>query len=51
MNAKPKVLCATAPVDERTIWPLPNSHKTHEECAMEHKHGIEAEIQHRASRK
>ena len=46
MNAKPKFLSATATVDERTILPLPNSRKIHEECAMEHKHGIEAEIQH-----
>ena len=46
MNTKPKFLSATATVDERAILPLPNSRKIHEECAMKHKHGIEAEIQH-----
>ena len=46
MNPKPKVLSATATVDKRAITSLPDSRNLDEECAVEHKHGIEAEIQH-----
>ena len=46
MNSKPTFLSATAAVDKRAILPLPDSRNIHEECAVEHKHDIEAEIQH-----
>ncbi len=46
MIPKPKVWSATATVDKRAITPLPDSRNIHEASAVEHKHGIEAEIQH-----
>jgi glutamate synthase domain-containing protein 1 len=46
MNSKEKSLAANATVAARAIRPLPNSRNTYEECAMEHKHGSEANVQH-----
>jgi glutamate synthase (NADPH/NADH) large chain len=46
INTKPKFLSATATMGQHAILPQPNSRKIHEEYAMEHKHGIEAKIQH-----
>ena len=46
MKSKSTFFSATVTVDKRAILPLPDSRNIHEECAVEHKHDIEAEIQH-----